>query len=603
MRNWFALLLLLVCTLVSRVAMASPGYLCHASADPIVVDGVLNEPAWQSVPRIGFLGLADGGSPPFPCGVRLVWDARYLYLAFEIDTPDVWATAGDDVPEPRPGDAGQWNKFLMTRDCFAKVFLDPDGDGRDYVEMHINPLNNVDDVWIGVGSTSPRRQSVDFSPSNYHLEWDCPGLRSAVRVKGTLNQRSDRDEGWVLEMEIPWDALARFTVGPCPPVPGDVWRGHFGVETRSHPGASSACYAWPVIGLYDCHQLGRYGYITFSAEPAAQLVEKTRHSPPGRTLVWKAARCAGRLERSPGEVAQAARSLGFTVLECADVAMVEACHCAGLKALGVVRLDDASQPFRQVVLPRERALAAHRDERPSEDSLDQAGYEPLLGGGLVTRANPWCLQSPEAMAHARRQIDRLLADGCDVIALEAVGYRNGYACFCDICRAQQAEYRQDHPEMAPAQAVRAHSRQRLITFCNELVAYAHSRQPGVVVACRDWPWFGPDPLWVGAVDADVRVVTVARIGAINRAKDKGTRYVREIAALSLSAGKNRTTAGYIEFSSASAVESVNTARQEMKEALRIMLEEGVLAVEIGDLTAILRDPSMVAIVREALTGM
>ena len=63
----------------------------------------------------------------------------------------------------------------MLHDPLFMIFIDPDGDGRNCIEMHINALDNVDDVWLKEGSTSREKQVLNLKKDNYHLEWDCPG--------------------------------------------------------------------------------------------------------------------------------------------------------------------------------------------------------------------------------------------------------------------------------------------------------------------------------------------------------------------------------------------------------------------------------------------
>ncbi|NIP92155.1 MAG: polyhydroxyalkanoate depolymerase, partial [Akkermansiaceae bacterium] len=72
----------------------------------------------------------------------------------------------------------------------------------------------------GVGFKShPRGRRIGF------MRWDFPGLRSAVHVDGTLNDDSDRDNGWSVEFAFPWHsagmhALARADKRAVPPHDG-----------------------------------------------------------------------------------------------------------------------------------------------------------------------------------------------------------------------------------------------------------------------------------------------------------------------------------------------------------------------------------------------
>ena len=77
----------------------------------------------------------------------------------------------------------------------------------------------------GVGfKNHPRGRRIGF------WRWDLPGLRIAVNVDGTVNDNSDRDRGWPVEIAIPWAGLAHLARADdrsLPPKDGDVWRMDF----------------------------------------------------------------------------------------------------------------------------------------------------------------------------------------------------------------------------------------------------------------------------------------------------------------------------------------------------------------------------------------
>ena len=74
--------------------------------------------------------------------------------------------------------------------------------------------------WDG---THPRKTRWAF------LDWDFTGLKSAVRLDGTLNDPSDIDRGWTVELAFPWQGMGPLAQGrACPPLAGDAWRMFFG---------------------------------------------------------------------------------------------------------------------------------------------------------------------------------------------------------------------------------------------------------------------------------------------------------------------------------------------------------------------------------------
>ena len=57
--------------------------------------------------------------------------------------------------------------------------------------------------------------------------WDIKGLKTGIKVDGTLNDPSDTDRGWVTEIAIPWSDLRSFAHMSCPPQENDQWRVNF----------------------------------------------------------------------------------------------------------------------------------------------------------------------------------------------------------------------------------------------------------------------------------------------------------------------------------------------------------------------------------------
>ena len=103
------------------------------------------------------------------------------------------------------------------------------------------------------------------------LDWDCPGLKHAVHVDGTLNKAGDVDAGWTAEVAIPWTSLALLADGrSLPPRSGDVWRIDCSRFEKLGPKGEilhrSAGWTWNKHGHYDSHIPEVFPKITFSTE-------------------------------------------------------------------------------------------------------------------------------------------------------------------------------------------------------------------------------------------------------------------------------------------------------------------------------------------------
>jgi transposase len=103
------------------------------------------------------------------------------------------------------------------------------------------------------------------------LDWDFPGLETAVHVDGRLNDDSVVDRGWGVELALPWNGMKWLANGrSLPPKPGDTWRMFFGrfqalraggVEIQPHP-----AWCWNPHGIYDTHRPECFTHIHFSGE-------------------------------------------------------------------------------------------------------------------------------------------------------------------------------------------------------------------------------------------------------------------------------------------------------------------------------------------------
>jgi hypothetical protein len=94
------------------------------------------------------------------------------------------------------------------------VFIDPDGDGRNYLELEVNPLNVVVDLKIH--HLQPEWKA--------DIDWNIAGLQTAVHVMGTVNDSLSQDVGWTVEIAIPWSAMEGHIDGGGRPHTGDTWR-------------------------------------------------------------------------------------------------------------------------------------------------------------------------------------------------------------------------------------------------------------------------------------------------------------------------------------------------------------------------------------------
>lgn len=220
------------------------------AGEAITIDGNLDEPAWGRAATTGrFVDVGSGAvNPAIPVqgSVRLTWDSSFLYVGFEVEDRTIRGGYPPDAKDPH----------LWERDT-VEIMTDPDGDGdnRDYYEIQINPQNLVFDSQFD-GYNSPN--GGGRGPFG-HEEWTA-GLESAVKLRGTLDDDADKDEGYAVEAKIPWASFAK--AKKAPPAPGDAWRMNF-YAMQNNGGV-----AWsPILGMGNFHRASRFGRVRWAAAP------------------------------------------------------------------------------------------------------------------------------------------------------------------------------------------------------------------------------------------------------------------------------------------------------------------------------------------------
>ncbi len=231
------------------------GYVCQLAAKAPEIDGKPDDPAWAAAAWTEDFVDIEGSAKPRPrfrTRAKMLWDERFFYIAAEMEEPHVWATL-------RKHDS------VIFQDPDFEVFIDPNGDSHEYGEFEMNALNTGWDLFLA----KPYKDGVQADDS-----WEIPGLKTAAHVRGSLNDPSDKDEGWTVEIAIPWKALSRLTHKASSPQEGDQWRLNFSrvewqirIEDGKYvklPGTPEDNWVWSAQGVIDMHRPERWGCVQFT---------------------------------------------------------------------------------------------------------------------------------------------------------------------------------------------------------------------------------------------------------------------------------------------------------------------------------------------------
>jgi hypothetical protein len=262
-------------------------YQCLRTREPVRIDGDLTKAAWRAAPRSPrFVDMATGDPGHFDTRAAALWDDENLYVAFWIEEPFVEAQLTE-------------RDSLIFNENDVEVFIDG---GDCYYEFEINALGTVYEVffiWRDAFGVESRFDTGEFDlrarnalsfGGNFDrdgktfwrgthprgcrwafLDWDFPGMTSAVTVDGKINDRSTVDRGWSVELAFPWAGMRWLANGRAlPPRDGDVWRMFFGRFERMIIGGREAnpqpAWCWTKHGIYDTHMPDRWTEVRFSTE-------------------------------------------------------------------------------------------------------------------------------------------------------------------------------------------------------------------------------------------------------------------------------------------------------------------------------------------------
>ena len=249
------------------------GYVCHHTTGPLTVDGQMSEADWQTAPWTeDFQDIEGPGKPKprFKTHAKMLWDDEYFYVAVELEEPHVWGTITK-------------HDEVIFRDNDFEVFIDPNGDSHEYYEFEMNALNTGWDLLL-------KKPYKDGGPALN--EWDIAGLKTAVKVRGTLNNPADTDQGWTIEIAFPWKALGEYAHRPAPPQEGDQWRVDFSrVEWQINvvnghyekvPGKSEENWIWSPPGIVDMHRPEKWGFVQYTRQAPGTVPFTPDPSLPAR---------------------------------------------------------------------------------------------------------------------------------------------------------------------------------------------------------------------------------------------------------------------------------------------------------------------------------
>jgi hypothetical protein len=245
--------LLVLCTVVApawsdeKLSLGEqPIFKVSKTSQPITIDGKMDEAAWKSTEAraFDFFYRVDKPDDQQKTTLRMLWDNNHLYLFYEME--DKFLTVRETKRDGQP----------YFDDC-AEIFFITVPESLDThigYELNINKASN-DFVYFN-----------DFYKDKAGiLKTYNPDFDVEVTYNGTLNDNTDVDQGWTMELALPianFDGLAKFV----PVKTGNRWA-FLAVRQDRNDVEGNRRSTSTIFPIYDInknvHQANRFGLMEF----------------------------------------------------------------------------------------------------------------------------------------------------------------------------------------------------------------------------------------------------------------------------------------------------------------------------------------------------
>ncbi|MFY0630302.1 MAG: carbohydrate-binding family 9-like protein [Flavobacteriaceae bacterium] len=242
-------------------------YVVHRVYEPLTIDGKAEETEWKNAKFTeSFIDIEGVKTPNQTTKVKMLWDTEFLYVYAKLDEEHIW------------GNITKRDAIIFHNNDF-EVFISPSNDTHNYGEIEINALGTVWDLVLN------KPYNVGGKPKN---KWDLTKLKTAVYIKGTLNNADDIDEYWSVEMAIPLNAFAELKNKPkVNPKNGEQWRinfsrvhwdfdlnnGRYSRKKENNKLLPEYNWVWSNQGAINMHIPENWGYIQFSDNKPSSPVQ------------------------------------------------------------------------------------------------------------------------------------------------------------------------------------------------------------------------------------------------------------------------------------------------------------------------------------------
>lgn len=225
-------------------------YSCFEVPDHSVrFDGKSDEQIWVKAAEISLYDIEDASIPRYPVDAKILKDNQFLYITLNVADTEISGT--NDTLCIRP----DGEKDVLKGNSVIEIFIDPDGDGKNYMEIHVNSAGQLADILFDYPPSDGARREcgIDFAGKEIHdNKWKCDGLRSTVNIT--------KSKGWSAEVAIPLKSIKKLSDKK----ELDSLRILLVHHRKIYE--DSLWWSWPVLKIKNCHYPSRWGTVNFEKQ-------------------------------------------------------------------------------------------------------------------------------------------------------------------------------------------------------------------------------------------------------------------------------------------------------------------------------------------------
>ncbi len=339
------------------------GYVCGMTNIAVKIDGILDEGSWGEAPWTADFVDIEGAKKPLPkfrTRAKMLWDNEFFYIGAELFEPHLQGTIVE-------------HDAVIFQDNDFEVFIDPNSDNHEYFELELNALNTTWDLFM------PRPYKDSSGADN---GWEFVGLKTAVHLNGTLNDPSDQDNSWTVEIAIPWASFSTPSGKVARPISGEQWRVDFSRvewqfeivagQYKKVPKTNENNWVWSPQGIVDMHRPERWGFVQFTQEKPGAVAFKPEGSVASRDLLMEIYHRQRSFHSKNGKWAKSLKELEFSACAGPESERFSLVGTeAGFEASVVVSSGDKSKELWHV--RQDSKIWKSTENQLIQDSLIKAG--------------------------------------------------------------------------------------------------------------------------------------------------------------------------------------------------------------------------------------